>query len=200
MTPLYLKDKVQKIIKEIKMKQILALAFIILLTSCSSLKTDVASREEINFSDYKTMSWVDMKGKLSIYHLSGVMDERVKQGIKDGFEKKGLKVVEGNESDLIINYLIKGERDMESRSFNVSFGYHPYSNGMIGTYNTMTFTSSREYESGALMIDLVDRKTNQLVWRGRAKKAFPERTNPHDKLNAFYKIVDVLTKDFPPTK
>jgi hypothetical protein len=157
-------------------------------------------RKDIDFKNYKTVSWVDMKEKLSIYHLSGVMDERAKRAIRQAFEKKGLKFVEGNDSDLIANYLIKGNRDMDVKSFDVSFGYHPYSAGMNASYNTMTFTSKREYESGALMIDLVDRKSKSLIWRGLANKTFPERSNPQDKLDAFYKIIDVLTKNFPPEK
>ena len=180
------------------MKQILVLALTIFLTSCSSLKTDVHHSEKTDFTKYKTFSWIDMKGKYSTYHLSGVMDGRAKRAITDALVKKGFEEVEKNKGDLVINYLVKGDRDIETRSFNVSFGYSPYSNGMVGTYNTMVFSSTREYESGSLLIDFVDRSENKLVWRGIANKTFPERTNRHDKLEAYYKIVDKLTKNFPP--
>jgi hypothetical protein len=183
------------------MAKLLIVLLTLITASCSSLKTDFNYDTTADFSKYKTFAWVDMKGLLSSYHLSGVMDERVRKGIQDAFEKKGLKFVEGNESDLIVNYLIKSERDMDVKSFDVSFGYHPYAGGGIhNTYSTMTFTSTREYESGALLIDLVDRETKKLVWRGLANKGFAERTTQQDKIDAFYNILEKMMKKYPPKK
>ncbi|WP_127717071.1 DUF4136 domain-containing protein [Halobacteriovorax sp. HLS] len=182
------------------MKIVLLLLAVITLSSCGSLKTDINYDKNIDFSKYKTISWVDMKGKLSSYHLNQDADVKAKKFIESQIEKAGLKFVEGNDSDLIINYLIQQNRAIDVRSFDVSFGYHPYSTGMYGTYNTLTYVSTRENESGALMLDLVDRKSKQLVWRGSANKNFAERSTPQDKLEAFVKIIEKITKNFPPTK
>lgn len=187
--------------KEISVNKILLVLLTLFISSCSSLKTDYNYDTQADFSKYKTVAWVDMKGLLTSYHLSGVMDERVRKGIQDAFTKKGLTFVEGNNSDLIINYLIKTNRDMDVKSFDVSFGYHPYAGGGIhNTYNTMTFTSTREYESGALIVDLVDRKTNKLLWRALASKGFAERTTQFDKLEAFHKTLKKFMKMYPPKK
>ena len=56
------------------------------------------------------------------------------------------------------------------------------------------------YEEGTLLLDVVDGRTNELVWRGAASTRInPDRT-PQERTELIRTAVQKMLKDFPPPK
>jgi hypothetical protein len=58
----------------------------------------------------------------------------------------------------------------------------------------------RNYKEGTIVIEIVDFRTNQMIWQGAAAGALTGLENPEDANEVVPKAVrDILAK-FPPTK
>ena len=65
-------------------------------------------------------------------------------------------------------------------------------------YNTQTTT--HEYDVGTLVIDVVDRASNQLVWRGAREGRLQKKQTPEERNKAVQEAVATILSGFPPEK
>ena len=63
----------------------------------------------------------------------------------------------------------------------------------------MTTTTVRTYTEGTLILDVIDREKNELVWRGSASKTIDEMDSPEQRVSTIEAAVEKLLKDFPPS-
>jgi hypothetical protein len=61
-------------------------------------------------------------------------------------------------------------------------------------------TTVRSSSKGSLKVDLIDRRTAQLVWRGVATEALGLDPNPEKTGKKVFKVVKKMFEDFPPPK
>jgi hypothetical protein len=54
------------------------------------------------------------------------------------------------------------------------------------------------YEEGTLIVDLIDYKTKQLVWRGVATKALETNPTPEQMDRNMAAVIDALFSKYPP--
>ncbi len=57
-----------------------------------------------------------------------------------------------------------------------------------------------EYETGTLIIDLVDRRRNELVWRGSGESRLSKHPTPEKTDKKVAKVVGAILAKFPPSK
>ncbi|WBL20982.1 DUF4136 domain-containing protein [Zunongwangia sp. HRR-M8] len=76
---------------------------------------------------------------------------------------------------------------------NPAYGNYYY--GGYGNFGRITGydTDSYEYEAGAVIIDLVDRKTKETVWKGTTKKNLVDQAD----LEAQEEMVNLVFSEFP---
>jgi hypothetical protein len=63
-------------------------------------------------------------------------------------------------------------------------------------YNTQT--TAREYEVGTLILDVVDRASNQLVWRGAKEGRLQKNQSPEKRTEVIKETVANILSNFPP--
>ena len=61
-----------------------------------------------------------------------------------------------------------------------------------------TQTTVREYEVGTLIIDLVDNKTDKLVWRGSVADTIREKNTPQERVDAINNAISQVMLAYPP--
>jgi hypothetical protein len=156
----------------------LAIAGVLLLGSCAV--TDMS--QEADFSQYKTFGWG--KAEISVSnpaYKSGLISSRIKKSVKDEFEKHGIKYDKSN-PDLLVSYeTFTAEKQRMSAGYGYGgmypfmFGgpwfYRPYMWGYPYMYGPYGFGpgGSYQYTEGTLIIDVIDAKTNEHIWRGLVK-------------------------------
>lgn len=114
-----------------------------------------------NIRQFKTYQWAsqkDIEVRSNPLYYNELTDKRIKN-ITDGqLQIKGLTRVD-DEPDVIIHYHIV----VDDR---VSFASDPY--GLYGPYWMRPQGNAIAYKVGTLIIDIMDRETNSLAWRGYA--------------------------------
>jgi hypothetical protein len=64
----------------------------------------------------------------------------------------------------------------------------------------MTDTYTYYYEEGTLILDIVDVKEHQLVWRGTAKAVVDENATPEQRQARIDQAVSMILDKYPPTR
>jgi hypothetical protein len=151
------------------------------LSACSSA-VNVEQQSNVNFAQYRTFDFADTEvktnGDQNPLLNSPIAQDRIKQAIAGEMAKRGLREVEAS-PDLLITthtFVEKAERTVYDTYPGPNYAY-PYAVGYRGAYLPINYgywytpsyysqPRTQEYREGTLIIDFIDRRTNNLVWRG----------------------------------
>lgn len=189
--------------------------FVGLLTSCSA-PVNVQKKAGVDFSKYRTYDWAQTEVKSAdsqnpIYK-STLNDQLIQDAISSELGKRGIRLVSGDaKPDFYLTYHLyieEAERTVANPQpagfaypyamsyrgafLPINYGYF-YSSPMYrrGGYRTETFNE------GTMILDFVDARTNNLVWRG--SMADPVR-NPANIGTEFAKSAREILDEFPVEK
>jgi hypothetical protein len=109
---------------------------------------------------------------------SPIAQDRIKQAIASELAKRGLRQVETNPDFLVTThtYVEQAERTVYDTYPGPNYAY-PYAVGYRGRFLPINYGSwytpayysaprTQQYREGTLVIDFIDTRTNNLVWRG----------------------------------
>jgi len=181
---------------------------IAVLAACS--KYTYYSVGNNNISRYRTFAWLpplkDNPGTaasttVSYYH-NDIADQKIKDQATADLESRGLMLNSGK-PDLLVRYTVMVNREVKTFNepvYNYSWdGFYPryrfyrggrgYYWGYRGAYPIYVGDQIEKvpYKEGTLIIDLIDRKSGKVIWRGYAQG---EVNDPQNAINDLPKIVD----------
>ncbi len=178
------------------MKNLLIATAVLFLAACAKTP-DWDYDKSADFSNYNTFSWVpnaSLTKNVANYQISPLMEKRVREAVNAELEKSGMKLVDVAQADVLINYHASVDTKIDVDTFNVGYGARWNYWGM--GYNTQTTT--REYEVGTLILDVVDRASNQLVWRGAKEGRLQKNQSPEKRTEVIKETVANILSNFPP--
>ncbi|MFZ6014339.1 MAG: DUF4136 domain-containing protein [Bacteroidota bacterium] len=117
---------------------------------------------EYQVKDFKTFDWgqkIDVEKNQNPLLYNELNDKRIKAAVSEQLTSRGYTRSELN-PDLVIHYHIIV--DDQSIVTTEPYGY------FYGPYWTRMRTNVYSYREGTLIIDVMDPKTNNLLWRGWA--------------------------------
>lgn len=142
---------------------------------------------------YKTFDWgqkADIEKGKNPLHYNELNDKRIKTAVQEQMVMRGYRLAAEN-PDLFLHYHIIV--DDQSVVTTEPYGYR------YGSYWMRMQTNIYSYREGTLILDLMDKKTNNLVWRGWAVSAIDD-VNP-EKVDELIKMaVTRIFKKFPKTQ
>ncbi len=175
-----------------------------LLTTCflfacgPSLKVSSDYDHAVNFTGYKTFNVYHLKTTGSVSQLNA---DRIVNAIKANMISKGFTETETN-PDLMINAITQ-LKNAQSVTANTSVygyggGYRPYGywGGGGGMATGTTTYNTYDYKKGTFTIDIVDAKTQKLVWQGVGSADIDQM--PKDPDAAITAGVTKIMASFPP--
>lgn len=188
------------------MRRIFVVCAILALSACSSVDTSWDYNPDVNFSQIKTFAWTTVDNDGSQYHLDGLMDERVRHAVDHEMAVKGIKQVAKDKAQVLVNYLTKVNTKVDINTFTNYYGYNPYypyygANGGWGRpwgSIPVTETQVKEYNVGTLIIDIIDAKTDKLIWRGSLGGIIRDKDTPQQRVQFINKAVNEILANFPP--
>ena len=143
-----------------------------------------------DFSRFRTYAWV--RGTVLTDEIN---HDRVVNAINAQLAGKGLMQVEAGETpDVLVAYHASFDRDLQVTGF--SSGWGPYRFGA----NQTGIARTEEILTGTLAIDIVDARTNTIVWRGMASKDIDVKASPDKRERNINRAAERLLKHFPPSK
>jgi hypothetical protein len=170
----------------------------ILLWSCGpSLKVNSDYDKDANFGQYKTFA---LYRSDSIHDaISQLNQNRIINAIKNEMTKKGFQETAEN-PDLLVNTvaIFKDRVSVSSTSNYYGYGgvYRPYYAGYGGGGSGTTTYDTRHYKDGSLIIDVIDAKSNKLLWQGIGNKEIDgPAKNPDTNIP---KAITTIMASFPP--
>jgi hypothetical protein len=151
-----------------------------------------------DFSAYRTFAW-----KEGTPAPSSLTEDRLHAAVQRELEEKGLKE-DADAPDLYVvthvSVRVEQRVDVDHFGYDLYPGYR-YRGRYYRTYHPRT-TDVRVYEVpiGTLVVDLVDAKTNKLVWQGVISDTVRAGSSPEKRTKRVNKKVEKLFRKYPPRR
>jgi len=170
-----------------------ALLSLALLGGCSSYDLKYDYDVTASYARYKTFDYyTSKKGKGGTTTL---MDKRVRAAVEKELQARGFAMETQADPDFLVTYypVIQNRKVRTSVRVGWGWGYRP-------VYGGVSTTSSQvhHYKEGTIVIEIVDFRTNQLVWQGAAVGALPGLDTPEAADEAVPRAVRDILARFPP--
>ena len=155
---------------------------------CSPYYVQIDYDRQADFSRYKTYKYIKKGKSTSTSKFTSELNKRrFAQAIDKELSKKGFERVKDTKEDFKVIYHLRFEKKLDISTYG--YRYWPYY-GISERY-----IQKKVYEEGSLIIDIIDKKENQLIWRGSVEGVLNERENAEELINT---LVEKLLEDFPP--
>lgn len=177
-------------------KQLIITSAFMLLAACSS-SPDWDYDKSVEFANYKTFAWApdaDLKGGAHDYQINDLMEKRVRNAINTSLSQQGIQLVDEKSADILINYHASVESKLEADTLSASYGVRWNYWG----WGYQTQTTTKEYDVGTLVIDVIDNNSKQLVWRGAKEGRLRNKQTPEQRTESINKTVSEILGNFPP--
>lgn len=159
------------------------------LTSCSPFQVQSDYSETANFNTYKTY-----KLRVDDLKLNDLDKDRVLNEVSKQLQAKGLQ--SGENPDLIVNVKANHKKINDVQSTR-PFGMYGWG-GPFGWGVGMNRTWNTNYNQGALILDLIDARTQKLVWQGIGSGISVD--SPKAKQRQIPEIVAEIMANYPPQR
>jgi len=163
---------------------------LLLLAACSSVSTSYDFDPDADFARLKAYAWVESAIDRDTDPL---VLERVRRATDAGLAAAGYRKVESG-GDFHVAAHLRSRQRVQVRDTGYAGPYYGYGYGHWGTRRIDVY----EYDEGSIILDVIDAKTNKLLWRGIAKAAVPESPKPEELTKLVDEAVSKLLEDFPP--
>lgn len=162
--------------------------------SCSDqirIKSDYD--RDISFAPYKSYGWLekkDIETRNNPLIYNELTDKRIRKTVDKTLPSRGLTLV-SDTPDLKIHYHIIVDNKTILQPEPYGYQYSPYwQRNRMDVY---------QYREGTIILDLMDPKSNNLVWRGWASSflEMDEIDLSEEKIN---RAVEKILNEYPPVK
>lgn len=186
-------------------KGYLVALFSLALVACSTVQVSTDYDQSADFSALKTFGWLPDSAKVeqdSAYLNNRLMDMRITKAVSQQLIEQGFLF--SSTPDFYVNYSITSEQKTDIRTYDNYAGYGPgwgwgpgygYRGMSQGAY---TETYVDEYQQGSLIIDVIDPKNLELIWRGIGSKRLPQSANAAEIDKLVAEVVKSILVKFPP--
>lgn len=162
-----------------KLKLFSPLFLSILLLGCSGYQYYAIQSNRASLNKYRSFAWLPAPD--TSRHPNDIVDEKIKDAVTAGLEKRGLGLKTAR-PDLLVRYMIQ-VRDRVRIYNSPTYVYGPgaaYGGVVQNRYGRYFYYSYNRpypvyvgsdivqvpYKEGTLIIDLIERRNHQVIWRG----------------------------------
>ncbi len=171
-------------------------AMVLTLSGCSGIKveTDYDPAAIPSFQRYRTYTWLPDPTGGDRRVQNDIVAARVREAVDAVLADKGFTLATSGTPDFLIGWFasLDGRMDVSQLNTYYGYGWGPWYGAAYGN------TYVRYYEEGALVLDIVDVRSNQLAWRGSAQTEI-DRTRPeNEREQLLNNAVKKVLERFPP--
>lgn len=164
-------------------------ALLALCMACAPVTTRWDYDPEADFSQYKTFNWLPADKRADPDQNNWdhpFVDKRIEQALIVALKSKGFEKAAA-QPDLLVAYRFTVKQKTAVHVYDPPYPYW-------GPQPTQV----RHLREGTLIIDLVDPRTRQLVWRGWGVGDFEAATRPDLSREYLATTVKEILKNYPP--
>lgn len=155
---------------------------------CSSIKVHTRFDPAADFSQYRTYKWLPEKTMGPAHRMRKLtpLDQQIMADIEKALASRGLEKLTRGEPDLWVTYHTR----MKDKIDVTRYGYRYWRHGPRGRV-----VEVHRYKKGTLVVDLIDVKTRQLVWRGVAESILNHPSEVPEKIET---AIQKMFEKYPP--
>jgi hypothetical protein len=178
---------------------ILLALFLLGLAGCAVTDLDKSA----DFTRYKTFAWgkSDVEVSNPVYD-SDLINKRIYHAVEKEFAKRGI-VKNDRNPDFIVRYHTYTEEKQQTQGghpyrygFHPFGGFYPFAFGWGFPYYLTTPQTTSEYTEGTLVLDIIDRRSDELIWRGSVSGNVEDTSNLKKQIE---KGIKAIMKKYPVT-
>ena len=172
-----------------------ALMALALLGGCAGYDVRYDYDVTAPFGRYKTFDWYTSKKGTG--GTTSLMDKRVRAAVQAEFQVWGFQMDTKGDPDFLVTYYpVVQDRKVRTTTrvgFGTGWGFRP-------AYGRVGVSSSHvsHIKEGSIVLEVVDFRSNQMVWQGVAAGALTGITRAEDADEAVPKAVKDILAKFPP--
>ena len=144
-------------------------AITVLMVAASACATMIVSshvRHDIDFAQYRTFDWGPADALPTgdpRLDANPFFKDHMQGAVEKQLAVRGLELSSDHMPDLLIHYHANVTQRVDVNRIDRQYGY---------CYAEDCGVQVMEYEAGTLVLDVIDHRTNRLVWRGWAQDSF----------------------------
>lgn len=152
-----------------------------LLSACASgPRIQTLQAPGVDLSAYQSFSFVEPLGTDRAGYAS-LISRQLKFSTQRELELLGLDYVDdASQADLLVNFHAHLDERIRTRAVPEPYigpTFYDYRYGYYSPWPTYTTrTEIEQYSEGTVVIDLIDAKTNEMIWEGSARNKVTENT------------------------
>ena len=182
------------------LRTLITVAAAIPFLSCSSSRIQTDYDHQADFSNYSTFAWYQLEeNKGPTEGPSQIVDGRIRHAIAENLQAKGIDRAGPGDADLLVTYYASLSSQMQFHTtgwgYGGGWGWGPHWGYGYGFWPGWTTTAVHTYHEGTIIIDIVDREKNQLVWRGVTTRVLGKQSHSDEKID---QAMSRVFLDFPP--
>lgn len=131
-----------------------------LAAACAPMRVRSFVPREASFARYHTYDWAERADRPTgdpRLDANPFFAERIKVSTERELAARGFEKAAGGRPDVLLHYHASVSQKVDVQAAHEQYGYCPDCRG------------ASTYDAGTIMLDLVDGKTDRLVWRGWAE-------------------------------
>lgn len=182
------------------MRTLALLPATLLLLGCTPYTLRLDYDPGAGFAAYRTFEWYAASRRAQARRPAGgsdLMDRRIRAAAERRLEARGYAPATGAEPDFLVTayavYRDRRYRTTTSIGFGAAGRLRPWGYG-VGT----RFSEIRRVREGTLVLEIVDGRSNQLVWQAAAEGALTGLDSPEEAQEQVDRTVAELLERFPP--
>jgi len=161
----------------------------IFFASCSTLRVSYDYDETYDFSKIKGFV-------IKHYAKEGentLVNDRITDALEHEFVNKGYKKTSYQQANVIVmyHYSSKDKIDIQNDYQMVGVRRYGYGGAMVSS------STVYEYTEGTIVVDVFDKSTNKIVWRGVGVLELEQKETPQQRREYVNKIIKEVVQKFP---
>lgn len=181
-----------------------------LIAGCSTISVKTDYDTSADFADLKTYKWASYLEKVSKAKQldDSLLDTRVRNAVNSVLRSKGYREAEFGTPDFLVEYHAAVQEKTDTSTIDspyygtktVKIKHDGSVTKKTGFYTSFggPQTITVHYEEGTIIVDMVNPKTNTLLWRGSASEVIRPHITPEERDERVYEAVEKLLEKFPP--
>jgi hypothetical protein len=168
-------------------------ALVLAAGGCSRFSVQADADPNVDFARFATFAWMppDEAPPMDQRLQDRAIERRVQSGVEAGLRARGYQPATGGTPDLWVTYRLISE---SRSSRGIPAGYGGY---QLGWWAGGRIQRTENYERGTLIVDVIDAKDDELVWRGSASARLLPHISFEKRAKRATEAVEKIMADFP---
>lgn len=163
----------------------------VFLSGCAQQLANYDYNPGFNYSGLQSYV-MQQSDKQTYQSLDGA---RIEEAIKQQLNGRYQLAAAEDQADFSVLYYVLAEQAIDNSGVSVGFGFGVSRNVGVGG---STSSTPRTHTEGKLVLEVVDRHSDQLVWTAKATRNLTDRMKPEQRAALINDLAQEMLANFPP--